>query len=549
MTCKNWQLKSTSPRLSALHLHVELSPLVLAFRFVEALTHIAKRSSMYQLGKFAALVLCQLIISFGLPSRLYAERPNILWFVVDDMSANFSCYGETTIQTPNVDKLAIEGTRFSRAYVTGPVCSACRSALITGMYQTTIGAHHHRSGRGKLKINLPEDVLPLPVLFQEAGYYTCSGSGLPDKDFRGVPFGSGAKAKKDRLGKTDYNFQWDAAMYDGHDWSGRATDQPFFMQVQLHGGKLREGAPAAREAFRKRVINELGSATDPEQVVLPPYYPRDGVLLDDWAAYLDAVRLTDKHVGEVVARLQAEGLLDETLIIFMTDHGISHARGKQFLYDEGTRVPFIVRGPGVAQAAVRDDFAQQIDLAAISLAAAGISIPASMQGRDLLAKGYQPREFAYGARDRCDETIERLRSVRSDRLLYIRNFFPARPHLQPNAYKDGKEIVQTLRGLNERGMLSLIPKKMLFSPTRPTEELYEYATDRYQIINLADNPAYKAELERHRAELDRWIVDTKDQGPESEEMYDSDMAVYLEKANPEVEKNIAIMKKWAKEGK
>ncbi len=501
---------------------------------------------MNQLGKlFAILVLHAL---FGTSAQ--AARPNIVWFVVDDMSVNFSCYGETTIQTPNVDKLAAEGTRFSRAYTTGPVCSACRSGLITGMYQTTIGSHHHRSGRGRLKINLPEDVQPVPVLFQKAGYYTCIGSGLPSKDFRGLPFNAGGKGnKKDRLGKTDYNFEWDAAMYDSHDWSSRAADQPFFMQVQLHGGKLREGAPAAREAFRKRVINELGAATDPEQVDLPPYYPRDEVLLDDWAAYLDAVRLTDKHVGEVVARLESEGFLDNTLIIFMTDHGISHGRGKQFLYDEGTHVPFVVRGPGVAQAATRGDFAQQIDMAAISLAAAGIEIPAAMQGRDLLAKDYQPRKFAFGARDRCDETVERLRSVRSERFLYIRNFYPERPHLQPNAYKDGKQIVQTLRELNGRGVLSLIPKKMLFSPTRPSEELYEYAPDRYQIINLADNPAYKAELERHRAELDRWIVDTKDKGPESDEMYDSDMAVYLEKANPEVERNIALMKKWAKEGK
>ena len=494
------------------------------------------------------IVLFSLVLASESCAR--AARPNILWFVVDDMSANFSCYGETTIQTPNVDKLAAEGTRFSRAYVTGPVCSACRSALITGMYQTTIGAQHHRSGRGQLKIHLPASVQAVPSLFQKAGYYTCIGSGLPDKDFRGMPFVKSTKAiKKNRLGKTDYNFEWDAAMYDSHDWSGRAADQPFFMQVQLHGGKLREGTLVAREAFQKRAISELGSATDSERVILPPYYPPDQVLLDDWAAYLDAVRLTDKHVGEVVARLESEGLLDNTLIIFMTDHGISHARGKQFLYDEGTHIPLIMRGPGVAKAATRDDFAQQLDLAAISLAAANISIPASMQGRDLLAQDYQPRTVAFAARDRCDETVERLRSVRTDRFLYIRNFYPERPHLQPNAYKDGKAIVQTLRELNQRGMLSLIPKKMLFSPTRPAEELYEYATDRYQIINLAENPLYKAELQRHRAELDRWMAETKDQGPESEAMYDSDMAVYLEKANPEVEKNIALMKKWAKEGK
>jgi len=117
-------------------------------------------------------------------------------------------------------------------------------------------------------------------------------------------------------------------------------------------------------------------------------------------------------------------VLDNTLIIFMTDHGISHARVKQFLYDEGTHIPFVMRGPGVAKAAVRNDFAQQNDMAAISLAAAGIAIPASMQGRDLVAKDYQPRKFAFGARDRCDETVERLRSVQTDRFLYIRNFYP-----------------------------------------------------------------------------------------------------------------------------
>ncbi len=476
------------------------------------------------------------------------KRPNILWFIVDDMSVNFSCYGETTISTPNVDRLANEGTRFSRAYVTAPVCSACRSALITGMYQTTIGSHHHRSGRGELKINLPESVRPVPVLFQQAGYYTCIGSGLPDKDFRGVKIGPKAN-EKSKLGKTDYNFEWDPAMYDSHDWAGRAEGQPFFMQVQLHGGKLREGAQMARDNFRKRAIQELGSATEPEQVTLPPYYPRDPLLLDDWAAYLDAVRLTDKHVGEVIARLDSEGLLENTLVIFMTDHGISHARGKQFLYDEGTHVPLVIRGPGAAKGAVRDDLVESIDLAAISLAAARIDVPDAMQGRDVLAKTYQSREAAFAARDRCDETVERLRSVRTDRFLYIRNFYPQRPHLQPNAYKDGKAIVQTLRALNERGVLSLIPKKLLFSESRPAEELYEYQQDKFQITNLAADPAYQAELERHRARLDQWIAETGDKGPESEEMYDSDMAVYLQKANPEVEANIALMKKWAKQGK
>lgn len=480
------------------------------------------------------------VIAVTTVSSVAADRPNVLWFVVDDMSANFSSYGETLIQTPAVDKLAAEGTRFTRAYVTAPVCSACRSAMITGMYQTTIGAHHHRSGRGTLKISLPEGVEPVPALFQKAGYYTCIGSGVT---------GPKQGKKKTGLGKTDYNFEYDAAIYDSDDWAARKAGQPFFMQVQLSGGKQRGGTDDRAVSLSRNAEQVFGKAVQPNAVTLPPYYPRDPVLLRDWAAYLEAVRLTDQHVGRVIDRLQKEGLLENTLVIFMTDHGISHARGKQFLYDEGTHVPFVVRGPGIEKGAVRTDLIQQIDMAALSLSAAGIPIPATMQGKDIFAKGYQPREAVYAARDRCDETVERIRSVRTERFLYIRNFHPERPHMQPNAYKDGKTIVQTLRSLHEAGKLPALSEQLLFSPTRPSEELYEYAKDRWQITNLATKPEYRAELESHRARLDQWMASTQDKGPESNAMYDSDMVEYLKKDNAEVLKNIAVMKQWAKDGK
>jgi len=260
-------------------------------------------------------------------------------------------------------------------------------------------------------------------------------------------------------------------------------------------------------------------------------------------------------VGDVLARLEKEGILDQTLVIFTTDHGISHARGKQFLYDEGTHVPFVVRGPGIPRGQVRDDLIELIDLTPISLAAAGLPLPAGMQAKDVFAKDYRPREFAFAARDRCDETVERIRSVRSDRFLYIRNFHPQRPHLQPNAYKDGKSIVQTLRLLHTAGRLDPLAEKVLFSPTRPAEELYEWTTDRWQVKNLAGDPAHRATLEALRARLDRWIVETSDRGAESEKMYDSDMLVYLGgrankgKGETVTEKNIAQMKQWAREGK
>jgi arylsulfatase A-like enzyme len=466
-----------------------------------------------------------------------AARPNIVWVIVDDMSANFSCYGEKRIQTPHVDRLAREGTRFGKAFVTAPVCSPCRSALITGCYQTTIGSHHHRSGRGELKIHLPGEVVPVPVLFQKAGYFTCIG---------------GHQAIGDRLGKTDYNFEWDRKMYDGNDWAGRKPGQPFFMQVQLHGGKFRGQGP--NKNWQARVAKELGSNTKAADVVLPPYYPRDPVILQDWADYLDCCRYTDKEVGDLMARLEKEKRLDDTVVFFMTDHGVSHARGKQFLYDEGTHVPFVVRGPGIAKGAVRDDLIEHIDLAATSLALAGIDIPKWLQGRNVLAKDYAKRDAVFAARDRCDETMEHIRGVRTERFKYIRNYLNQRPHLQPCRYKDEKAVVRKLRELHAARTLDDLTEKLLFAETRPAEELYDLAADPHEVTNLAADPKHKGTLESLRQKLADWEVNTGDRGrtPEPMAMYDSDMKAYLgggKKENVELKRNIELNKAWAKEGK
>lgn len=465
-------------------------------------------------------------------------RPNIVWIIVDDMSANFSSFGEKGIQTPHVDRLVADGTKFERCFVTAPVCSPCRSALITGMYQTSIGAHHHRSGRGVEKIMLPSGVEPIPQIFQRAGYYTTISS-WPQRD--------------QGLGKTDYNFQWDRKIYDGTDWAKRAAGQPFFAQIQLHGGKHRHN-PNWPEIARK----ELGSLTRPEDVVLPPYYPRDAVLLEDWAQYLDTCRFTDKQVGQIVDRLSMEGLLDNTVIFFMTDHGISHARGKQFLYDEGIHVPLVVCGPEIEKGNVRRDLVEHIDLGATSLALAGIPIPASMQSRDVLGKKYASRDAVFSARDRCDETVDHIRSVRTEQYKYIRNFLPNRPHLQPNRYKDTKPIVQKLRELHEQALLDQLTEQLLFAPTRPPEELYDLVADPHEVRNLADDPAYASTLAELRHRLEGWMEETNDQGrrPESEQMYDSEMTQYLgegegknRRPNHVLQQNIELMKTWRREGK
>lgn len=472
------------------------------------------------------------------------SRTNILWIIVDDMSANFSCYGEELIETPNVDHLAKQGVKFTNAYVTAPVCSTCRSAFITGMYQTSIGAHHHRSGRGKKKIRLPSGIKPVPVLFQEAGYHTSIGSWPP---------------RKNRLGKTDYNFEWDESMYDSADWSDRKSGQPFFHQIQMSGGKMRGGNRAGAQKLAARARQEFGNATSTDDVRLPPYYPRDEVIVEDWAAYLDSVRFTDLYVGQILKRLRKEGVLEETLVIFMTDHGISHARGKQFLYDEGIHVPLVIRGPGLDAGSVRKDLVEHIDIAALSLAAAGIPLPSYMQARDILAKNYEARNAIFAARDRCDETVEHLRCVRTHRYKYIRNFLPDRPYLQPNAYKDKKSILIALRAAHAAGKLN-DAQSLILAETRPHEELYDLEADPHEINNLAADPKHGETLAELRARLDRWMEETNDHGrqPETVEMYDSDMAVYLNtlknrKRDPadlkRIEDNIALMKKWASEGK
>lgn len=479
-----------------------------------------------------------------------AGRPNILWIVPDDMSANFSCYGETAIQTPNVDNLAKRGVQFNRAFVTAPVCSTCRSAFITGMYQTTIGAHHHRSGRGELKIRLPEEVTMVPELFQQAGYYTTVSD---------WPLPIAKKGKKARLGKTDYNFVWDASVYDGADWSQRDPGQPFFAQLQTRGGKRRGSDSKSWQRLTMEAETKLGSSTPLESVSLPPYYPSHPDIVRDWAAYLDSVRLTDHLVGEVIEKLKADGDLENTLILFMTDHGISHARGKQFLYDEGIHVPLIIAGPGIQPGNVREDCVEHIDIAALSLAAAGIPIPEWMQAQNILASDYQPRRAVFSARDRCDETVDHIRSVRTEQLKYIRNFLPERPYLQPCAYKDSKSILIALRQWHDAGKLNTV-QNQLFVTKRPEEELYDLERDPHELTNLASDPAHADQLTEMRGLLNDWMSRTNDQGrtAESTEMYDSDMKVYTDQLTKTgkdpyhlnaILDNIALMKRWSAEGK
>ncbi len=470
------------------------------------------------------------------------NRPNIVWILVDDMSANFSCYGESAIRSPNVDALAAQGTRFARAFVTAPICSISRSALLTGCYQTTIGCQNHRAGSEKFPIHLPAGMKTAPQLLKEAGYHTSNVTFAAFMRSNGVV----------TIAKTDYNFVWDtAANYDLTHWARRNAAQPFFAQVQLQGGKHRGRAP--RAAWLKKVTAALGSVTPASAVKLPPYLPDDETIRSDWAQYLDTVRYTDWEVGRIVQRLKDAGELERTVIIFWTDHGISHVRAKQFLYDAGIHVPLVVHGPGIAAGKVREDLVEHTDFAAATLALAGLPRPAAMQARDLFARDYAPKEFIFAARDRADETVDRIRSVRSVQFKYIRNFYPSRPYLQPNRYKDDKAIVQTMRRLHAEKKLTP-EQSLIMGETRPREEFYNLQADPHELRNLAADPAHAVALVQHRVALNDWMTRTDDQGrePETDEVYSNyinqDRVAGGKDRDSEVfQKNADLMRRWGKE--
>jgi N-sulfoglucosamine sulfohydrolase len=436
-----------------------------------------------------------------LPANLFAgetagDRPNILWILSEDISPELSCYSDPAVQTPNLDKLAAQGIRFTNAFTTGPVCSASRSAMITGMFQTSIGAHNHRSHRDD-GYTLPAPVRLITEYFRQAGYFTANVK-------TAAPGVAGS-------GKTDFNFQFKHA-FDGSDWDQRKPGQPFFAQLSI--------SITHRGAHWKNLPKKLENPVDPAAVGLPPYYPDHPVAREDWATYLDSIEVMDGYMGKILKRLDDEGLADNTVIIFIGDHGRCHVRGKQWLYDGGIHIPLLVRWPAKIRAGqVCDDLVSAIDISATVLKVAGIEPPKYMEGKVFLspdAKGFwrpvAQHDYIIAARDRCDETIDHIRCVRTKRYKYIRNFLPDRPYTQPNAYKEQNyPMLNLMKKLYAQGKLT--PVQTLFmAPRKPVEELYDLTADPWEINNLATSPEHQQTLKRMRAILDRWIRETGDKG-------------------------------------
>ncbi|MEZ5038472.1 MAG: sulfatase [Saprospiraceae bacterium] len=453
------------------------------------------------------------------------QKPNILWLYLEDTAPLLGCYGTTIIPTPHIDELAKKGVLFTNVYMPAPVCSPSRSSIITGMMSTTLGLHNHHSARTAASaIYLPDDVKTVPEVFKQAGYFTFNN------------------------GKDDYNFSYDRrALYDqgvsSHPLYGKRGDllaiaelkdkTPFFGQIQLAGGK---------EIFNSKFKENVRKPVDRAKIVLPPYLPNHPAIIEEYANHLDAIQITDEKVGEIMKDLSENGLLDNTIVFFFSDHGMRLTRHKQFLYDGGLHVPLIIadfsNASKLKAGSSSDRLISGLDLGITSLALAGIPIPTYMEGKDFFSESDREREYVISTRDRCDFTIDRIRSVRSRDFKYIRNFMTDRPYTQPT-YMDVDEVefVKVMKQLHAEHKLDTIQDRF-FLDERPAEELYNLKEDPFEINNLAGKPAYAETLKHYAAILDQWIKETDDKGqyPENEEGLKLMLGIWGKYAvNPEYE--------------
>ncbi len=416
-----------------------------------------------------------------------ADPPNIVWIVGEDLGPHLGCYGDKQARTPNLDRFAAQSARFTRAFTHAPVCAPSRSGLITGMYPTSVGTMHMRS-----KLAQP------PPLFtdelRKAGYFVA----WP--------------------GKTDFNFDLPKGAFDStKDWLQQPPRQPFFAYINIgvtHESQIRAPADQMAKNLAKLTPDDRH---DPAKMILPPYYPDTPEVRRDVANYYDVVTALDYRFGEILAALERHKLTENTIVFFFGDHGWGMSRGKRWVYDSGIRVPLMVRGPNIAAGSVREELVSFIDLAPTVLSLASVEIPTRLQGQPFLGPKASERKYAFAARDRMDETYDRIRAVRDKRFKYIRNFHPDLPYAQRIEYMDMMPTMQVWRRLAAEGKLTGA-SALYFAPTKPREELYDLEDDPHEIKNLASSPAHRAKLEELRGALDRWMEETKDLGaiPETE---------------------------------
>jgi arylsulfatase A-like enzyme len=453
--------------------------------------------------KYAPLALALAIIH-GLTVFAVAapDRPNILWLSAEDISAHLGCYGDPHAITPNLDQLAAEGTRYTHAFTAAGVCAPCRSTIITGMFQNSIGTHHMRCNS-----TLPDWLKPFPIYLRDDGYF-CTNNSKTDYQF--------SKPAKDDI--------WDECSGKGS-WTDRADDQPFFAVFNFTG--CHESGIASESKYQNVTENlSADQRQDPDKLTtLPPYYPDTPVTREDWKRNYELITAMDAWAGDHIQALKDAGLYEDTIIFYWSDHGVGLPRAKRWLYDSGTRIPLIVRIPEKYRTGkqgkpgtVSDELVNSVDFAPTVLNLAGLPVPDYIQGRAFLGdKLSKPRTYAYGARDRMDERYDIIRAVRDKRYRYIRNFEPLKPYYQFMNTPEKGATMQEIRRIEAGGE---VPDSVaLFTASRkPVEELYDLEADPHELHNLAGDPAQKDRLDTMRQACLDWQFDIRDIGllPEAE---------------------------------
>jgi uncharacterized sulfatase len=427
------------------------------------------------------------VVSAAPPVRVQPAqtKPNILWITSEDNGPEYGAYGDTYATTPNIDKLAARGFRYRTVWSNGPVCGASRSTLITGVYPESNGGEHMRS-----MVGLPEFMKLYPQMLRDAGYYTTNNS------------------------KTDYNFPergtvWDESSTTAH-WSHRKPGQPFFAIFNI--------MQSHESAVRRR---PHAFVHDIEQVPVPPYMPDVLETRQDWAQYYDQLTVMDDILGQRITELDAAGVAEDTIVMHYGDHGASLPRSKRLPYNSGLRVGLVVYIPPKFRHLLPADVTRPgsestrlvsfVDFAPTLLSLAGVKPPEWMQGKAFLGShAAAPREFVFGFRGRMDERYDLMRSVRDQRYVYVRNYMPHRPYGQHVDYMFGMPMVPVWKRMYDDRRLK--PPQTAFWEPKPSEELYDLQTDRWEVHNLVGVDGHREALERLRRALDAHEREVRDVG-------------------------------------
>ncbi|MEO6245848.1 MAG: sulfatase-like hydrolase/transferase [Opitutaceae bacterium] len=428
------------------------------------------------------LFLLLALIALAARAAAPAARPNILWVVAEDATyIYYGAYGDPLARTPAFDRIAKEGILYERAYSTSAVCAPTRASIITGMYAPSLGTQHMRSN-----VPLPSWLRYFPAYLRDAGYYTSNNA------------------------KTDYNAAilpgtWDQSGAQAH-YKDRRSGQPFFAIFNFN------------ESHESSIHKRFPLTTDPAKVKIPAYLPDTPEVRKDIAQYYDRVGVADTKIGEVVAQLEADGLADDTIIFYYSDHGGVLPRSKRFLYESGTHPSLAVKfGKNFQHLAPSQpgsrstELVNFVDFAPTVLSLAGVKAPAHFQGRAIAGAARAPApEFTYNFRDRMDERIDLCRAVTDGRYRYIRNYRPDLPTMQFVTYLWQSASMKDWDRLHKEGKLN--PTQESFFQPHPAEQLFDLANDYDNIRNLAADPAHRATLERFRAANRAHLLRIRDAG-------------------------------------